>query len=154
MMFYGQKQEPYKNYFPVHNRIFDLGLCAEELAIYLYLVRCEDKETYSCYPSYSTIGESIGRSENSVRKYVRQLEKKRFIITESTLIKTKEGRYHNGTLRYTIRPIQDAIDYFDEQQMQRLVEAKIKREREEALRKYDEKRKKIGRSDTTDCEAG
>lgn len=45
MLYYGQKREPRENYFPVHNRIFDLGLCAEELAIYLYLVRCEDKKT-------------------------------------------------------------------------------------------------------------
>ena len=144
MLFYGQKQEPCKNYFPVHNRIFDLGLCAEELAIYLYLVRCEDKITYSCYPSHSTIGESIGRSANTVQKYVKQLEKKRFITTEPTRIRAKNGRYYNGSLRYTIRPIQDAIDYFDEQQMQRLVQDKIRREREEALRKYDEKRKKTG----------
>jgi hypothetical protein len=71
-------------------------------------------------------------------------EKKRLIFTEPTRIKAKNGRYYNGSLRYTIRPLQDAIDYFDEQQMQRLVQAKIKREREEALRKYDEKRKKTG----------
>ena len=144
MLFYGQKQEPCKNYFPVHNRIFDLGLCAEELAIYLYLVRCEDKITYSCYPSHSTIGESIGRSANTVQKYVKLLEKKRLISTESTRIKAKNGRYYNGSLRYTIRPIQDAIDYFEEQEMQHLVQEKIRREREEALQRYDEKRKKIG----------
>ena len=144
MLFCGQKQEPYKNYFPVHNRIFDLGLRAEELAIYLYLVRCEDKQTYTCYPSHATIGESIGRSPNTVQKYVKELEKKRLIFTEPTRVKSKNGRYYNGSLRYTIRPLQDAIDYFDEQQMQRLVQAKIKREREEALRKFDEKRKKIG----------
>ena len=116
MLFYGQKQEPYKNYFPVHNRIFYLGLCAEEIAIYLYLVRCEDKITYSCYPSHSTIGESIGRSANTVQKYVKQLEKKRFITTEPTRIKAKNGRYCNGSLRYTIRPIQDAVEYRYQQQ--------------------------------------
>ena len=144
MLFYGQKQEPCKNYFPVHNRIFDLGLCAEELAIYLYLVRCEDKLTYTCYPSHATIGESIGRSANTVQKYVKLLEKKRLISTEPTRIKAKNGRYYNGSLRYTIRPIQDAIDYFEEQEMQHLVQEKIRREREEALQRYDEKRKKIG----------
>ena len=144
MLYYGQKREPRENYFPVHNRIFDLGLCAEELAIYLYLVRCEDKKTYTCYPSHATIGSCIGRTANTVQKYVKELEKKRLITTELTMVKDRKGGYRNGSLRYTSRPIQDAIDYFDEQQMQRLVQDKIRREREEALRKYDEKRKKTG----------
>ena len=69
-----KKREPSENYFPVHNRIFDLGLCAEEIAIYLYLVRCEDKKTFTCYPSYATIGESIGRSANTVSKYINNLK--------------------------------------------------------------------------------
>ena len=64
-----KKREPSENYFPVHNRIFDLGLCAEEIAIYLYLVRCKDKKTFTCYPSHATIGESIGRSTNTLVKF-------------------------------------------------------------------------------------
>ena len=44
------------------------------------------------------------------------VEEKQFIITEPTRIHTKDGRTHNGNLRYTIRPIQDAIDYFHERQ--------------------------------------
>ena len=154
MFYYGQKREPHENYFPVHNRIFDLGLCAEELAIYLYLVRCEDKKTFTCYPSHATIGSCIGRTANTVQKYVKELEKKRLITTEMTMVKAKNGRYCNGSLRYTIRPIQDAIDYFDEQQMRKLQAEMARRNAEEALRKFDEKRKRIGRSETTDCEAG
>ena len=114
MFYYGQKREPHENYFQVHNRIFDLGLCAEELAIYLYLVRCEDKKTYTCYPSHATIGSCIGRKANTVQKYVKELEKKRLITTELTMVRVKNGRFCNGSLRYTIRPIQDVIDYYDE----------------------------------------
>ena len=133
------KKEPHKNYFPVHNRIFDLGLCVDEIAIYLYLVRCEDKKTYTCYPSHAKIASCIGRSINTVQKYIKSLEEKRFIITESTMVKSQNGKYRNGTLRYTIRPIQDAIDYYDEQQMRKLQLEAMRKNAEEALRKFDEK---------------
>lgn len=139
MLYYGQKREPRENYFPVHNRIFDLGLCAEELAIYLYLVRCEDKRTYTCYPSHATIGSCIGRTANTVQKYVKELEKKRLITTELTMVKDRKGRYRNGSLRYTIRPIQDAIDYYDEQQMRKLQAEMARRNAEKALERFDAK---------------
>ena len=142
MLYYGQKREPRENYFPVHNRIFDLGLCAEELAIYLYLVRCEDKKTYTCYPSHTTIGSCIGRTANTVQKYVKELEKKRLITTELTMVRAKNGRFCNGSLRYTIRPIQDAIDYYDEQQMRRLEAEMARRNAEKALERFDAKCRK------------
>ena len=41
---------------------------------------------------------------------------KRFISMKPTRIQTRDGRIHNGNLCYTIRPIQDAIDYFHEHQ--------------------------------------
>ena len=64
----------------------------------------------------SSIGEAIDMSRNTVAKYVKDLEGKQFITIEPTRIHTKDGRTHNGNLRYTIRPIQDAIDYFHERQ--------------------------------------
>ena len=137
-----KKREPSENYFPVHNRIFDLGLCAEEIAIYLYLVRCEDKKTFTCYPSHATIGESIGRSANTVAKYVSNLKKKRFISTVKTKIRAKSGRVYNGSLCYTIRPIKDAIDYYDEQQMLRLQAEAMLRHAEKIADKSVKKRKK------------
>ena len=137
-----KKREPSENYFPVHNRIFDLGLCAEEIAIYLYLVRCEDKKTFTCYPSHATIGESIGRSANTVAKYVGNLKKKRFISTVKTKIRAKSGRVYNGSLCYTIRPIQDAIDYYEEQQMRRLQAEAMLRNAEKMADKSVKNRKK------------
>ena len=47
-------------------------------------------------------------SINTVRKYVAELEGRGLIITEPTSIITRDGRKHNGTLRYTILPIQNA----------------------------------------------
>ena len=41
-----------RNYFPLPNEIFSLGLSTGEIATYAYLMRCEDRETYHCYPSY------------------------------------------------------------------------------------------------------
>ena len=42
------------------------------------------------------------------------VEGKQFITTEPTRIHIKDGRVQNGNLRYTIRPIEDAINYFHE----------------------------------------
>ena len=78
-------------------------------------------------------------SVNTVRKYVQSLEKKRLITTEWTMVRTKSGKAHNGTLKYTIRPIQEAIDYYEEIQMKRLYAEAARRRAEEALAKYDEK---------------
>ena len=47
------------NYFPMPNEIFCLGLNSGELAVYTYLMSCEERETYQCYPSYNTIGTEL-----------------------------------------------------------------------------------------------
>ena len=110
------QRDPIKNYFPLPNEIFSLGLSFGENAVYAYLMYCEDRQTYQCYPSYKTIGEAIDMSRNTVAKYVKDLEGKQFITIEPTRIHTKNGRVRNGNLRYTIRPIEDAINYFHERQ--------------------------------------
>ena len=43
-------------------------------------------------------------------------EGKQFITIEPTRIHTRNDRTYNGNLRYTIRPIEDAINYFHERQ--------------------------------------
>ena len=99
------KRSAEKNYFMVPNEIFSIGLDFREISIYSYLLRCENRKTYQCYPSYKTIGHAIGMSENTVAKYVRQLEEKGLIYTEPTMVRSKDGRPLNGNLLYTIRPI-------------------------------------------------
>lgn len=105
-----------KHYFTLPNEIFCLGLSSGEIAVYCYLLRCENRKTYQCYPSYRTIGQALKMSQNTVRKYVQSLEDKHLISTE---VITKDGRKCNGTLLYTIRPIRDAIDYFHSEQLRR-----------------------------------
>ena len=138
-MYYGNKQKALDKFFPVPNMIFNLGLDGGEILVYLYLMYCEDRKTFQCYPGYKTIGSAVGMSVNTVRKYVQSLEKKRLITTEWTMVRTKSGKAHNGTLKYTIRPIQEAINYYEEIQMKRLYAEAARRRAEEALAKYDEK---------------
>ena len=138
-MFYGKKPNVADKFFPVPNMIFNLCLDGGEILVYLYLMYCEDRKTFQCYPGYKTIGSAVGMSVNTVRKYVQSLEKKRLITTEWTMVRTKSGKAHNGTLKYTIRPIQEAIDYYEEIQMKRLYAEAARRRAEESLAKYDEK---------------
>jgi len=119
MLSYGQ-QPKVRNYFPMPNEIFHLDLSDGAILVYAFLMYCEDRKTYQCYPSYATIGKAIKRSENSVAKYVRELEEKRLIHTEPTEVTLKDGRKHNGTLLYTIRPITEAVEYHYEKQMLRI----------------------------------
>ena len=100
----------YKNYFPLPNVIFSLGLSPGEIAVYSYLLYCEDRKTYQCHPSYKTIGQAVGMSVNTVQKYIAALGDRGFISVEPTSVITKSGQKRNGTLRYTIRPIREAVE--------------------------------------------
>ena len=104
------KRDPVKNYFPLPNEIYQLDLSHGAIAVYGYLLRIEDRRTYQCHPSYRTIGRAVQLSENTVRKYVAGLEEKGLIRTEPSTIITKDGRMRNGSLIYTIRPIQEALE--------------------------------------------
>ena len=106
-----------KRYFTLPNEIFTLGLDQGEIAVYAYLLFCEDRETYQCWPSFKRIGQCTGMSPNTVRKYVHRLEEKRLIDTEKTTVQGRDGRVQNGVLLYTIRPIQEAVAYRLEQGM-------------------------------------
>ena len=110
----------YKNYFPLPNVIFSLGLSPGEIAVYSYLLCCEDRKTYQCYPSYKTIGQAVGMSTNTVQKYIFELADKGFITIEHTSIITKSGQKRNGSHRYTIRPIQEVLDLYNQRQLRKL----------------------------------
>ena len=116
-----------KDYFPLPKEIFSLGLSAAEIAIYAYLLFCEDRQTFQCWPSYRKIGEAVGLSPNTIRKHIRSLEEHGLLITEPTMVKTKDGCKRNGNLRFTIRPIQAALQQDYDRQMQRLDEDTTRR---------------------------
>ena len=127
------KRNAIKNYFPLPNEIFMLGLCAGEISVYSYLLYRENRQTFQCWPSYKTIGRAVGMSQNTVRKYVMALEEKGLIVTEPTTIRTKDGRKRNGSLLYTIRPIQEALDLFYERQMEQVETAMAKQHATERI---------------------
>ena len=124
------KRDPIKNYFPLPNEIFSLGLSCTAIAIYGYLLFREDRKTYECLASYRTIGDAIGKSITTVRKYVAELEERGLITTERTSIMTKDGRRRNGYLRYHIQPIQLSVDQFVERQLAKLEEDTARQEAE------------------------
>lgn len=116
------KRDPAKNYFTLPNEIYSLGLSHGAIAVYGYLLRQEDRKTYECLASYRMIGEAVGMSVNTVRKYVMELEARGLIRTERTTVTTQDGQKRNGCLRYHILPIQMSIDQFYDQQMVHLEE--------------------------------
>ena len=79
-------QFPNKNYFTMPNEIFSLGLDASEIAVYAYLRCLESRSTYQCWPSYTTIGNAVGRAKNTVMRYVDALAEKGLVSTEPTSV--------------------------------------------------------------------
>ena len=125
------------NFFSLPNEVFLLGLSAGELAVYSVLKRCENRKTHQCWPSIKTIGQAVGMSENTVRKYIRRLEERELITTEPTEVITKSSGRRNGNLLFTLRPIGEVIDQHYDRQLaelelatERQRVAKLLRERE------------------------
>ena len=141
MLYYdSHKRDIPGDYFPLPKSIFNLDLSSGEIVVYAYLMYCEDRKTFQCHPSYTTIGDATGMSKNTVKKYVDSLERKGFINTEPTKVKTKDGRTHNGSLLYTIQPIKPIEEaHFAHQ----IAIASARFEAHKALEKYE---KKHGRS--------
>ena len=104
-------------FFLLPNAIFTLGLSPGEMTLYAYLIFCEDRKTHQCWPSIGRISQHTGMSANTITKYIRQLEEKQLIDVESTKVRTKRGEVRNGTLQFTVRPIQEAVNYHLERQL-------------------------------------
>ena len=137
------QQNKLRNQFIMPNQIMQLDLNATALAIYFYLRYIEDRKTYQCYPSYRTIGKALKiKSITTVAKYVRELEDKCLIYTEPTEIILKNGKKQNGNLKYTIRPIQDAVEYFHQQQMKKFQEDLAREKAQKMLAEYEKKHPK------------
>lgn len=137
------QQNKLRNQFIMPNQIMQLDLNATALAIYFYLRYIEDRKTYQCYPSYRTIGKALNiKSITTVAKYVRELEDKCLIYTEPTEIILKNGKKQNGNLKYTIRPIQDAVEYFHQQQMKKFQEDLAREKAQKMLEEYEKKHPK------------
>ena len=134
-----QKNDSTHHFFPLPNAIFRLGLDAGEIAVYCYLMYCEDRQTYQCHPSYSTIGQAVGMSQNTVKKRVDGLRKRGLISTEHTTVTTKNGRVHNGSLLYTLLPITPV----EEAYFQKMIQLQSARKSiQKGLKKYEKQKEK------------
>ena len=130
------KRDPIKDYFPLPNEIFCLGLSYGEIAVYSYLLYRENRKTFKCYPSYKSIGKALKMSRNTVSKYIQLLVDKELITTEPTGIFTKGNKKLNGNLLYTILPIEQAKQYFHNRQLEiidRVIANRKQRKRIEKL---------------------
>ena len=72
-------------------------------------------------------------------KYVAELEEKCLISTEPTEVILKNGKKRNGNLKYTIRPIRDALEYNFEKQLRENAEKAAIEKAQKELEKYDKK---------------
>lgn len=116
-----------------HN-IFCLNLKPTEIAVYSYLMSCENRSNYKCYPSYRAIANALNTSINTVQKYVKSLEEKGLIETEHTSVYTSDGKKWNGNLLYTIKPISDAVDYYNQQQ---LAKAELENQQNMIMKRFE-----------------
>lgn len=124
-----------RNYYSLPKVLCRLGLSPGEIAVYSFLMYCENRATYQCYPSYRTIGKAVGMSRNTVAKYVRQLEEKGLIRTERTTVTLKDGRRRNGSLLYTILPPEQAVEQFNRRQLAKAEAAAERRRIQDTLAK-------------------
>lgn len=122
--------EVFEAVFPVPNAVFQLGLKAGELLVYLYLHYQKGVRSGQCWPSYATIGASVGMGRKTVQKHVRALIDKGLIQAEDTTIRWRDGRSYNGSLLYTVKPIEQILK---EREKEFLAELKLA----EAQRRWD-----------------
>ena len=124
-----------KNCFPVPNELLDFDLPAGAVAVYLYLLRHANRKTNQCHPSEAIIAKKLHLSRNTVAKQVRLLEERGLVVTEHTTVITQDGRKQNGSLLYTILPVQFSIDQFYRRQMDAVDRAK---ERQRVARRMEQ----------------
>ena len=98
--------EVFNAVFPLPNEVFQLGLKAGDLLVYIYLQYQKGVRSGQCWPSYATIGKAVGMSRKTVQKHVGALVDKGLVQTEETTIRRRNGFVYNGSLLYTLKPVQ------------------------------------------------
>ena len=124
--------EVFKAVFPLPKAVFQLGLKAGDLLVYIYLQYRKGARSGQCWPSYATIGRAVGMSRKTVQKHIGALVDKGLVQPEETTIRRKNGFVYNGSLLYTLKPIQQVIRQHEKEI---LAELKLA----EAQRKWDQR---------------
>ncbi len=97
-------------FYQMSNTIFHYDLTPAEFMVYSYLVSCAGQKGV-CWPSIGKIALNCNCSENTVRKAVTALVKKRFIRRVSTYEDWQDGRSRQTNNTYYILnlpPVQSA----------------------------------------------
>lgn len=113
--------------FPLPNAVFQLGLKAGELLVYIYLHYQKGVRSGQCWPSYATIGAAVGMGWKTVQKHVHSLIDKGLIQAEDTMVQRKNGRSYNGSLLYTVKPIGQILKEREEEFLTELKLAEAQR---------------------------
>lgn len=100
--------EKFDAVFPLPNEVFQLGLKAGNLLVYIYLQYQKGVRSGQCWPSYSTIGAAVGMSRKTVQRHVCAMVDKELVATENTSV-FSNGLKVNGNLRYTLKPIRQVL---------------------------------------------
>ena len=122
--------EVFEAVFPLPNEVFQLGLKAGDLLVYIYIQYQKGARSNQCYPSYATIGDAVGMTRKTVQKHIWSLVNKGLIQTENTTVRWKDGHTYNGNLLYTITPIDQVLKKQEKELLDKLKLA-------EAQRKWD-----------------
>lgn len=109
-----------KNFFSLPNELFFLNIGHGSITVYAYLLYCEDRRTHQCHPSYRTISAAVHLAISTVIKHIAKLVDKQLITIQNTSYIDGRGMKWNGNNKYTILPIQAAMDYCYQQQMLQL----------------------------------
>jgi len=118
-------------FFTLPNEVFLLVLPVSAFLVYAYMLYCENRRTHQCHPSYRTIAGATGLSLNTAAKSVGILAEWDLITVERSCWFNEVGMKRNGNNIYTILPIREAVDHYNEQQLQRL-DAEVERQRVQA----------------------
>jgi len=113
--------------FPIPNEVFQLGLQPGELLVYTYLHYQKGVQSGQCWPSYAIIGVAVGMSRKTVQTHVGALINRGLIRAEETMIRRKNGRRCNGSLRYTVTPIHQVLKMREKDFLEQLKLAEAQR---------------------------
>lgn len=115
-------------FFTLPDELFALDIGPGAIAVYAYLLYCEDRRTHQCHPSYNTISAAVRLAVNTVMKHINKLADRQFISVEHTSYIDRHGMKQKGNNLYTILSIQCAVDAFHRRQLERLeATAKVQR---------------------------
>ena len=119
--------EVFEAVFPLPNEVFQLGLKAGDLLVYIYLQYQKGVRSGQCWPSYAIIGKAVGMSRKTVQKHIGALVDKGLIQTENTAVRWKDGRTRNGNLLYTITPVGQVLKEREKELLAQLKVAEAQR---------------------------